>query len=221
MAKTPDLVKRQILKTYATAISLSCLYPASLLAKESLSPTPRQGEGPFYPSRLPLDSDNDLVRVKGRSGVAKGDIAQLTGKITDEKGRPISNAVVEIWQCDYNGAYHHVGPNRNVKLDPDFQGFGAFTTANDGAYRFRTIKPVAYVGRAPHIHFIIRGPGFEPLTTQMYVQGAPQNRTDFILNSVPNRYRQHLIVQFSKIQNGDIAGQFNIVLEADGRLSKI
>lgn len=221
MVRAPDLVKRQVLKSSAAAIGFSLIYPASLLAMESLPLTPKQGEGPFYPTTLPLDSDNDLVQIKGRTGLAKGDIAQLTGRISDEKGRPVSKARVEIWQCDIYGRYHHVGPSRNVDLDPNFQGYGVFTTASDGAYHFRTIKPVAYLGRAPHIHFIIRGPGFEPLTTQMYVEGEPENRTDFVLNSIASRFRQQLITRFSRNRKGQLAGQYNIVLRADGSLSRI
>ena len=221
MARIPDFDKRSALKSSAAAIGLACIYPTSLLAVENLLLTPKQGEGPFYPTTLPLDSDNDLVQVEGRTGLAKGDIAQLTGRISDDRGRPVSNARVEIWQCDNNGRYHHIGPNRNVDLDPNFQGYGVFTTASDGAYRFRTIKPVAYRGRAPHIHFIIRGPGFESLTTQMYVQGEPENRTDFVLNRVSSSFRKQLITPFSKNRSGQLSGQFNIVLKADGSLSRI
>lgn len=145
--------------------------------------TPRQTEGPFYPARLPVDSDADLVQVAGRSGRARGTVAYVAGKVVDPAGRPIGGARVEIWQCDASGVYHHPGDRRGP-ADPNFQGYGRSVAAGDGSYRFRTIRPMPYPGRTPHIHFKISGPGFEGLTTQMYVAGEPGNRGDFVLNSI-------------------------------------
>lgn len=183
--------------------------------------TPRQSRGPFYPAELPLDHDNDLVRVAGRSGIARGEISNVVGRVLDESGRPLREARVEIWQCDANGRYRHPWDRRDVPLDPHFQGYGQTVTGADGAYRFRTIKPVPYPGRAPHIHFAVSGPGFAPLITQLYVEGAPENAHDGLLQGIPDpRARQRLVVPFAPPAGDPTAAllaRFEIVLAADGR----
>ena len=163
-------------------------------AAAALSSTPGQTEGPFYPLELPLDSDNDLIRVEGRPERASGTILHLGGRVLDPEGRPVRGARVEIWQCDAFGVYHHPG-DRGGPADPDFQGFGATEVTDDGAYRFRTIEPVPYPGRTPHIHFKIAGPGFEPLTTQMYVAGRPQNERDFLYRRLDPKARDLVTVK--------------------------
>lgn len=184
--------------------------------------TPRQTAGPFYPVELPLDRDNDLVTVAGGSGLAKGEVSNVLGRVLDDAGRPLGHARVEIWQCDVNGRYRHPGDRRDVPLDPNFQGYGQVVTGADGAYRFRTIKPVAYPGRAPHIHFAISGPGFETLVTQLYVAGAPENARDGVLNGIRDpQARQSVVVPFKRTAGSpDLLARFDIVLAADGRLGR-
>ena len=163
----------------------------------ALARTPRQSLGPFYPYDDALESDADLVRVDGRGALARGVITHLSGVVKDHRGRPVPGVQVEIWQCDANGRYHHPRDRRNVPLDENFQGYGRAGTGANGSYRFRTIEPVAYPGRAPHIHFAITGPGFEPLVTQMYVQGAPENAGDWLLNRIRDPIRRaSLVVPF-------------------------
>ena len=180
-----------------------------------LAKTPRQTTGPFYPYDHSLESDADLVRVGGRDTLAKGVITHLSGVVKDDRGRPVPGAQVEIWQCDANGRYHHPRDRRNAPLDENFQGYGRSRTDAGGGYRFRTIRPVAYPGRAPHIHFTVRGPGFEPLVTQMYVEGAPENDRDWILNRVRDPVRRaSIVVPFEphpELPEQRIA-RFNIVL---------
>src|SRR6478672_12310706 len=135
---------------------------------EELLKTPAQTEGPFYPDRLPLDTDNDLLVVNDTITPAVGEVTHLTGKVVDLRGNPVKNAVVEIWQCDANGVYLHTrdsGPKQD-KQDKHFQGFGRFATSSTGEYYFRTIKPVPYPGRTPHIHFKVKRGGKELLCTQ-------------------------------------------------------
>ena len=139
-------------------------------------------------------SSADRVQVGGRGRLAKGVITHLSGVVKDHRGRPVPGVQVEIGQCDANGRYHHPRDRRNAPLDENFQGYGRSRTGADGEYRFRTIQPVAYPGRAPHIHVAIRGAGFEPLITQMYVQGAPENSGDWILNRVRDPARRASIV---------------------------
>jgi protocatechuate 3,4-dioxygenase beta subunit len=215
--------RRRVLARSLTALGLLAAAPLTRSYAQRLLRTPPQTAGPFYPTSIPLDSDNDLVVVGGRAQLAKGHISNVFGRVLDERGRPVQLARVEIWQCDANGRYHHSRDIRNVPLDANFQGYGRFTTGADGAYRFRTIKPVPYPGRAPHIHFKIAGPSIEPLTTQMYVAGAPENAGDWILNSIRDtRARDSVIVKFQAHDDtpGELLARFDIVLVADGRFGK-
>jgi protocatechuate 3,4-dioxygenase beta subunit len=174
----PHLTRRRLLGGLAG----SALLASPALA--ALVPTPRQTPGPFYPPDLPLDSDNDLVRVAGRGNPALGTVTHVAGRVLDLGGRPIAGAEVEIWQCDANGRYLHPADPGRKPRDDGFQGYGRTLTDTAGGYRFRTIRPVPYPGRTPHIHFGVRAPGLPPLVTQMYVAGEPLNATDFIFNAI-------------------------------------
>jgi len=140
-------------------------------------PTPRMTEGPFYPNTLPKDSDADLTRVEGRAGIAQGKVLDVSGRVVDRSGKPRAGARVEIWQCDAQGQYHHVGEPEGAG-DANFQGFGAVVTDADGRYAFRTIRPVPYPGRTPHIHFTVVEGGRRRLTSQMFIEGEPGNERD-------------------------------------------
>jgi protocatechuate 3,4-dioxygenase, beta subunit len=185
---------------------------------EELTKTPAQTEGPFYPNKLPLDTDNDLLIINDNITPAIGDITHLTGKILDAKGNPVKNAVVEIWQCDANGVYLHTGDSggKKDKQDKNFQGFGRFVTASSGEYYFRTIKPVPYPGRTPHIHFKIKKGGKELLTTQMYIKGFAGNEKDGIWRGVKDeKQRDAITLDFTKVKDskiGELATNFVIVL---------
>lgn len=223
MSHMVDATRRRVIRAALSAFGLALVGAPFPGETAQLLRTPRQSRGPFYPTQLPLDRDNDLVTVAGRPGIAKGEIANVVGGILDERGRPVSNARVEIWQCDVNGRYRHPWDRREVPLDPNFQGYGHFITGPDGTYRFRTIKPVPYPGRAPHIHFAISGPDFEPLITQLYVAGAPENERDGLLNGLPDpAARQRLIVPFKREpgQSTELVARFDVVLAADGRFGQ-
>ena len=180
---------------------------------EQLVRTPAQTEGPFYPNHLPLDTDNDLIRINDLTTPAVGAITWLSGRVLDLKGEPVRNALVEIWQVDNAGAYIHTGSVNRDKRDANFQGFGRFLTGSTGEYLFRTIKPVPYPGRTPHIHVAVKTKGREKFTTQCYVKGEPQNDKDGILQRTENR--DALIVPFTAMPgwpSGDLAARFDIVL---------
>jgi protocatechuate 3,4-dioxygenase beta subunit len=183
----------------------------------ALPPTPRQTAGPFYPLSFPDDSDNDLVRVTGHNGTAKGTVSYVSGHILDPSGRPLSGARIEIWQCDTNGRYHYVRDDRaDTPLDDNFQGYGQTITDEAGGYRFRTIRPVPYPGRTPHIHFAISGPGLARFTTQMYIAGEPLNDSDGVLMGVHDpAARTRLIVPLRpapEMESNALAGTFDIVI---------
>lgn len=183
---------------------------------EELQLTPQQMEGPFYPDRLPLDTDNDLLIVNDGITPAVGEITHLTGRILDSRGEPIRNAVVEIWQCDSSGAYLHSRSGNADQRDANFQGFGRFLTGSKGEYYFRTIKPVPYPGRTPHIHFMVKHRGQKDFTTQCYIKGEPQNERDGVLRLMRDaQARELLMVDFKPIPNsriGELAANFDIVL---------
>jgi protocatechuate 3,4-dioxygenase beta subunit len=178
--------------------------------------TPAQALGPFYPRERPADADNDLVSVRGAGGLAKGEITILAGTVTDADGKAVAAARVEIWQCNAFGRYHHPGDTSAAPLDPNFQGYGETVTDAAGAYRFRTIKPVPYPGRTPHIHMRVTARGFAPVTTQIYVAGEPQNARDGLLQSVRDpEVRAKLVVPFAKGADGaTLNATFDVVLAA-------
>jgi protocatechuate 3,4-dioxygenase beta subunit len=183
---------------------------------EQLVLTPRQTEGPFYPVKLPLDTDNDLLIVNDSLTPAVGEITHLSGRILDSKGDPIRNVLVEIWQVDSAGAYLHEGSSNKEKRDKNFQGFGRFLTGSTGEYYFRTIKPVPYPGRTPHIHVAIKMKGREKWTTQCYIKGHPGNEKDGIWKSVKDdRQRDSITIDFVPIKSskiGELGARFEIVM---------
>ncbi len=183
---------------------------------QELVRTPAQTEGPFFPDRLPLDTDNDLVVIGKNTTPAVGEVTHLSGRILAAKGEPAKGVLIEIWQVDNNGAYIHTGSDNRNKLDKNFQGYGKFETSSDGTYKFRTIKPVAYPGRTPHIHVKVTKGERELLTTQCYVKGDPRNDRDGVLNGIrDSRQRNSVIVPFDPIKEsraGELAAKFEIVL---------
>jgi protocatechuate 3,4-dioxygenase beta subunit len=183
---------------------------------EELTRTPRQTEGPFYPNKLPLDTDNDLLILNDSITPAVGQVAYLSGRVFSESGEPLRGATVEIWEADSNGVYIHTGSPRQENIDKHFQGFGRFLTGSKGEYFFRTIKPKRYGGRAPHIHFAVKVKGKRMLTTQCYIKGDPQNLRDGPLNSIRDaKARESLIVDFVPLRQskvGEVAVKFDIVI---------
>lgn len=183
---------------------------------QELARTPSQTEGPFYPNKMPLDVDNDLVIIKGTTTPALGVVTHLTGKILDLSGNPIKNATIEIWQVDNNAVYLHSGSDDFENRDKNFQGFGRFETDSTGAYRFRTIKPVSYPGRTPHIHVMVKKGDKHLLTTQLYVAGEKQNDRDGVLLGIRDeRARKSVISAFTPMKGskvGELEATFNIHL---------
>lgn len=207
------MTRRLLLGTAASGAALAA-FPAWAQAK--LVPTPRQTEGPFYPRSFPVDADADLVQVAGRSERARGTIVYLAGKLVDPDGKPIAGGEIEIWQCDAGGVYHHVG-SASRGADPNFQGYGKAKTAADGGFRFRTIKPVVYPGRTPHIHVIAKGQGAS-LTTQLYIDGESQNERDFLFRSIRDpAQRASVLMKFrdaADIEKGSLFAETRLVLAA-------
>jgi protocatechuate 3,4-dioxygenase beta subunit len=186
---------------------------------EELLRTPRMTEGPFYPDKLPLDTDNDLIIIKDSITPAVGEITHLTGKIVDAGGSPVKDATIEIWQCDANAVYLHTGDSarKQQQQDKHFQGFGRFTTGSTGEYRFRTIKPVPYPGRpAPHIHYLVKRGDRELLTSQIFIAGHAGNARDGVFGGLRDPIDRELVqIEFKPIKDskiGELAANFVIVL---------
>jgi protocatechuate 3,4-dioxygenase, beta subunit len=208
----PHTSRRHFVRSIA-ATSLFFTVPGAFA---ELIRTPAQTEGPFYPDKLPLDTDNDLLVINDAITPAVGEITWLSGRVLDSSGRPMRNALVEIWQVDNNGAYIHSGTGNREKRDKNFQGFGRFITGSTGEYLFRTIKPVPYPGRTRHIHFAIKARGHEKFTTQCYVRGEPKNASDGVLKGIADaKARASVIVPFEPMNGskiGELTAKFDIVM---------
>ncbi|UCB55007.1 MAG: hypothetical protein JSW45_00235 [Thiotrichales bacterium] len=180
----------------------------------ALMPTPRQTAGPFYPVELPLDDDNNLTEVAGKSGKAKGIISDVSGRIIDINGRPLNGLRIEIWQCDANGRYRHPRETASRPIDENFQGHGFTVTNAEGLYRFRTIRPVPYPGRTPHIHVAVFPQGEDPFITQLYIAGEQRNESDFLYNRIPRDKRELVTAEFKPATTAGTEQQasFDIIL---------
>ena len=207
--------RRIFLSTFALGAAAFTV-PGVFAEELELVKTPRQTEGPFYPNKLPLDTDNDLLIINDSITPAVGSVTHLSGRILDAKGSPIRNALVEIWQVDNKGAYLHTGSANYKERDTNFQGFGRFLTGSSGEYYFRTIKPVPYPGRTPHIHFKVKKGSKELFTTQCYVKGEPGNERDGIYRRIGDSQAQASVtVPFTLVAGshvGELAARFDIVL---------
>ncbi len=184
---------------------------------EALTKTPQQTEGPFYPDKLPLDTDNDLVLINDSLTPAIGEITHFSGIISDTSGNPVRGAVVEIWQADSDGNYIHSKSRGGGNRDKHFQGYGRFLTGSTGEYYFRTLKPTPYTFRTPHIHVAVNIKGKRVLTTQAYVKGHELNAKDRLLNKTPADVRDLLICKFKPVpgsETGELAAKFDMIIGA-------
>ena len=182
-----------------------------LLAQAALQPTPGSMRGPFFPATLPADSDADLVQVRGRRGRAQGQVIEVSGRLLDRHGNPVSGGRIDIWQANAAGRYDHPSDISTAPLDPDFQSFARLRTGADGEWRITTIKPAGYASpignRPPHIHFDV-AEGSRSLVAQMYFpENAAANAADSLFRELgaagpravaalgsPNRYRWDIIL---------------------------
>jgi protocatechuate 3,4-dioxygenase beta subunit len=208
-------VSRRRLITGALAVGGAFWTTRGLFADE-LQRTPPQTEGPFYPDRLPLDTDNDLLILNHDLTPAIGDVTHLGGRILDPSGQPVRNALVEIWQVDHNGIYIHTKCEGQERRDAHFQGYGKFMTGSTGEYYFRTVKPVPYPGRTPHIHVKVRDRrGKELLTSQCYVKGEALNEKDGVFRAIDPKLRGTVLVDFAKMPSsraGELLAHWDIIL---------
>lgn len=164
--------------------------------------TPPQIEGPFYPYDRPSEVDADLVRLGTDDAPALGQLVHLFGTVRAFSGRPYRDATVELWQADAKGKYRHPADTAPPARDPNFQGYGRATTDDVGSFRFRTIRPPAYLidpsrtdRRAPHFHLAVSTRGVRRLTTQLYIEGEPLNDTDLWLRMVADPAQRAALIR--------------------------
>ncbi|HYJ05341.1 MAG TPA: protocatechuate 3,4-dioxygenase [Chthoniobacterales bacterium] len=212
----PYQTRRNFLRTASLVAGFFAV--PGLFAEELMRQTPWVTQGPLYPQKLPLDSDNDLITISDSVTPAVGEITHLSGRLLGLHGEPVRNAVIEIWQVDSMATYlQERGRKPAGSFDANFQGFGRFETGSSGEYYFRTIKPGPYPTRpAPHIHFMVKVKGREPFTTQLYVKGHPGNVRDHIYRRIGDGQAQEAVtVDFVPVKNsriGELAAKFDIVL---------
>jgi protocatechuate 3,4-dioxygenase, beta subunit len=178
--------------------------------------------GPAFGREALRPNDEDLT--KQAPGEPLGERIIVTGRVTDEDGRPIRNTLLEIWQANAAGRYIHDRDQHPAPLDPNFTGSGRTVTDAEGRYRFVSIKPGAYpwrnhhnAWRPAHIHFSLFGPSFlSRLATQMYFPGDPLFPFDPIFNAIPDeRARNRLISQFdleTTVPEWALGYRFDIIL---------
>lgn len=193
------------------------LVPGLPVFAAGLVPTPEQTEGPFYPAGFPADSDNDLVQVRGQAAQAMGQVLHLQGRVIDLSGGARGTGIIEIWQCDAQGIYDHPRQQGRDRRDTAFQGYGRMLVDAEGRYNFRTLKPVAYPGRTPHIHLKVATADGRMLTSQLYVAGDPQNERDGVfrraVRSPGQRERIEMkLERASGLEPGAMATTMDIVI---------
>jgi protocatechuate 3,4-dioxygenase alpha subunit len=150
--------------------------------------------GPFFPRRYVDAGANDLTQLEGRK--AKGKPIEIVGTVRQEDGAALDNLVLEIWQADAKGLFRHPADPRHAEADPDFLGWGRAATDKQGEYLFRSVRPGAPAGRAPHVNFMLMFSGLmRILKTTMYFPGEPANDADPVLTAVPAARRALLVAR--------------------------
>lgn len=184
-------------------LGLSGLLPlAGPLLANTRTVTPSQAEGPFYPV-TPIPQRTDLIVD---AAAVEGEPMLLRGKVVNVQGQPLPGIKVEIWQCDGKGIYDHPRQRNTARFDKNFSGFGAMTTDDQGRYQFRTLYPVPYTGRPPHIHAKLWQGERELLTSQLYLRGQTENNEWF------NVGREHLQIAPQREAGGQMVAYFEFVV---------
>ena len=205
-------------RAFLGSVGVTALFTTRGLFAEALAVTATTTEGPYYPDKMPLDTDNDLLLINDSITPAVGDITLISGRVLTTAGEPVRNAFVEIWQCDARQSYLH-SEGRSAQLDANFQGYGRYLTDSTGSYVFRTIRPVSYTldgqFRAPHIHVAISQNGKRILTTQCGIRGHKDNPRDPVWRGLTQKERESTETEFVPMLRstiGELTAKFDIVL---------
>jgi len=175
-----ELLKRRTFIKNAALGAMASVIATNTQAKMS---TPREAEGPFYPITPQKDQDADLTRVEGKSGIAKGEIIEISGQVVDQDLNPIEDVTIDLWQANSFGKYHHAHDTSEAPIDEYFQSWAIIQSGTQGQFKFKTVIPGAYPlnspqQRTPHIHLKVGKHGYVPLLTQMYFPNQPLNEKD-------------------------------------------
>jgi protocatechuate 3,4-dioxygenase beta subunit len=218
MASTDSSARRRFLQSLGAGAGM-LLFTTPGLYAETLKATASTTEGPFYPDKMPLDTDNDLLIINDAITPGVGAVTHLTGRVLTTTGQPVRNAFVEIWQVDSTASYVHTKGRQPTGNDANFQGYGRFLTDSKGQYYFRTIKPISYtligIFRTAHIHFAISKNGKRVFTTQLLVKGLPENVRDGVVKNIDPKALDTLLVDFKPIPGskfGELSANFDLVL---------
>jgi protocatechuate 3,4-dioxygenase, beta subunit len=206
-------------RAFLTSIgAAAALFHTRGLYAQALTETAGTTEGPYYPDKMPLDTDNDLLVINDSITPAVGDVTWLTGRVLTAAGQPLRNAFVEIWQCDARESYLHT-EGRSAQLDANFQGYGRYLTDSSGHYLFRTIRPISYTlrgqFRSPHIHVAISQNGKRVLTSQLGIRGHKDNAKDPVWRMMSDKQRGTTETDFVSMpgsSTGELTAKFDIVL---------
>ena len=209
--------RRRFVELSVSAAALGVLGTARATAEEDavLRETADLSTGPFYPQQRLRETDADLTMLRGHRERATGQVVQLSGRVLNQRGVPLRDVRIEIWQANANGRYAHPSdPNTSAPLDPNFQGYASLRTDRDGHYRVTTIKPGPYPTargdmRAPHIHFEVHG-RTDRKVTQLFFPGEPLNARDRLLNAV--RRQDTLLAKVSTADESVLVATWDIVL---------
>jgi protocatechuate 3,4-dioxygenase, beta subunit len=187
-------------RRFIGGLAATSIAPLAHLAKAQTGgrvPSPAQTLGPFYPrnaTERPRATDADLITVEGDRVLSGGVPIFLIGRVVDRRGNVVTDAAVEIWQCDANAVYHHPDGGAESARDPYFQGYGVSRTDANGDFRFRTIRPVAYPGRTPHIHVRVQPSTDRAFATQLYLADDPGNARDFLFSRMDGNEQRALLL---------------------------
>jgi protocatechuate 3,4-dioxygenase beta subunit len=169
-------------------LGAALLAPLETLAQTCGVVTPRQTEGPFFTPNSPLRAS--LVEAG-----SKAPRFLVTGRVLTRECKPVANALVDFWHADEEGAYDNRG----------YRYRGHQFTDSEGRYRFETIVPALYPGRARHYHVKVQAPNRPILTTQLYFPGDPQNELDGL-------FRRDLLMRVATAGEG-MTGRFDFILD--------
>ena len=220
MRRDPFSARREFLRSLGAGAGMALFATRGLFAEAlTLKPTASTTEGPFYPDKMPLDTDNDLLIINDSITPAVGEITHLTGRVLTMTAQPVRNAFVEIWQVDSTASYVHTKGRQPTGNDANFQGYGRFLTDSKGQYYFRTIKPISYtligIFRTAHIHFAISRNGKRVFTTQLLVKGLAENARDGVVRTIDAKALDTLLVAFKPLAGskiGELTANFDLVL---------
>lgn len=176
MANTPTSRRRWIAAWAMTIVGWRAAPAQATKRAATRGQTLSQFEGPYYPA-VPIPIRRNLLAQDAPADA--GTPMWLTGCVLSVNGQPLPGVQVQLWQADQAGLYRHPKAPSTTKVHPAFEGFAAQTTDNEGKYQFRTIVPVPYTGRVPHIHAKLIYQGQSALVTQIYLRGHEKEQGMF------------------------------------------